>query len=135
MRIRAGRVLTRLAALAGAVALAATVGAAPASASADGFAYTEFYGKFDSYAGTAYFQAYGDKFILEDRYADGAGVFLWYLVAGSTAHTLYWGGGAGTSHTFNLEFAENKQVQFYVCLQDDGVIQTHTCSAVEYAVS
>ncbi|MFF0778262.1 MULTISPECIES: hypothetical protein [unclassified Streptomyces] len=106
---------------------AVVFGAQPASA-VSFKVYTQDYGKYVHGAGTENFRAYGDYIDLCDDDSDGAGVVgYWYVNSGSV-HSWYNGDGAGICLTQNHDFAETSEVHMRVCLRDNGVELSNTCS-------
>ncbi|GAA0522737.1 hypothetical protein Ade02nite_82230 [Paractinoplanes deccanensis] len=130
MRKTTRRLLSGLAATVTTVGLAATLGATPAQAQADGDAYTQSWiaKGYVAHAGYVYFTALGEKFTLFDSDADGAGISVQYYVNGAYREELYLGTGNGTDKTFDRSFAEGAAIRFRICLIDNGVIQDPTCA-------
>ncbi|MDV9175033.1 hypothetical protein R6V09_33590 [Streptomyces sp. W16] len=89
----------------------------------------------DSYvdwAGSMYFESYGDHFGVCDNKADGAGVIgYWKVGASGTKHPIYDGNGAGNCEYESHNVSETSYVYIYVCLRDNGVVIDDTCSAWE----
>jgi hypothetical protein len=128
LRTTIRRALAGLAATTAAITMATTLGATPALATDDSACTIGLLGFYDYCAGVASFEDYGEVFTLEDRYADGAGVLVQWYKNDVRQADLYWGGGAGTSKTFNRSAAEGTEIDFRVCVIDDGYLMTSTCS-------
>ncbi|WP_045743959.1 hypothetical protein [Actinoplanes rectilineatus] len=115
-----------------AIGLATALGATPAQAQSNVTAYSNARGGYTSQAAVTRFTAYGDKITLFDQAADGAGVHGdWFYtdVNGREYEQtdLYWGGGAGTSHTWDFDIPENVIVTVIACIRDNGDIIVVTC--------
>lgn len=121
------RIAAGLAATFTATALAISAGAAPAYAD-DAFFGTYPSGQWLDGAGFLWFYHYGDRIVLADEAADGAGVYGEWK-HGVTTGSMYLGTGANTYKEWNLEFPEDVWITLKVCLRDNGVIQQATCSS------
>ena len=113
--------------------LVTALGAAPAQAQTNLSAYSVAANGYASEAGVTRFTAYGDKITLFDQDVDGAGVHGdWYYEDENDEmypqNDLYWGGGGGTSHTWDFNIPEDVTVTVIVCLKDNGAIMLATCA-------
>jgi hypothetical protein len=111
-----------------AVAMAATaVVAIPAQAAADYWRFTKASGKYLDQAGSVQFVPDGEHFIIYDNATDGAGQRVEWRIQGVQQQAIEWHGGSGW-HDFNRSVAEGDEIEFRICLMDDGVIEYGTCS-------
>ncbi|WP_405862178.1 hypothetical protein OG407_27965 [Streptomyces sp. NBC_01515] len=89
-------------------------------------------GSYVDWAGSEWFQSYGDHFAVCDNWKDGAGVIgYWKVGASGTVHSFYDGDGANTCAYEDHNVSETSYVYIKVCLRDDGVVKTATCSGWE----
>ena len=106
--------------------------ASPASA-ARAEAETVAWGKYVDWAGSMYFESYGDHFGVCDNKADAAGAIgYWKVGSGGTEHPIYDGNGAGNCEYEDHNVSETSTVYIRVCIRDDGVVKWDTCSAWEH---
>ena len=115
-------------ACASAVALVSTVViASPAQAAESSWRLTKASGDYLAAAGSVEFQPDGEHFIIYDNASDGAGQRVEWRIQGVQQQAIEWHGGVGW-HDFNRSVAEGKEIEFRICLMDDGVIKYGTCS-------
>jgi hypothetical protein len=130
--------LKRLMSVSGAIVVGVLLAgslAAPAHAGTNFALHTTAVGSHETSAGSAYFEDNGDQLTLNDNQKDGAGVVLHWWFDYERQDDKYWGGGSGTGHTFSLNLAEGKSVQAIVCLRDNGVDVSGSCSVRAFATS
>jgi hypothetical protein len=111
-----------------AVVMVLTAGATPAHAGNSNFAYTRAGNGFEFGNGLGDFYDLTETWTLWDYAADGAGVIVQWKINDVSQPTLYNGNGLGSQKEFDFEIAEGAVISFRVCLRDNGVIQTATCS-------
>lgn len=129
MLLTVKRIAAALIAGGAAVTLATTAGATPAHAAKPlEFAIHNFAGNgFKSSSGYLWFYHYGEKLILADERADGAGVYG-ELLFNDEFRSFTNTNGNGTMKEWNLDFPEDQEIKFKVCLTDGGVVQRATCT-------
>ncbi|WP_327717939.1 hypothetical protein OG381_22805 [Streptomyces sp. NBC_00490] len=125
-----GKRLMSAAGTAGVLAATMLYVAAPASAAEYSYdVITYKYGDYPAAAGQEIFVTEGDNFQICDNSSDGAGVIgYWKLSSTGAVNSHYNGGGRNTCSTSNQDFAESATVYIKVCLRDDGVVVSNTCS-------
>jgi hypothetical protein len=109
-------------------AAASTVVADPAHA--DGPTYwrnTKASGRYLDMAGSVEFKPRGEHFIIHDNATDGAGQRVEWRIMGVQQQAIEWHGGSGW-HDFNRSVRDGDEIEFRICLMDDGVIKYGTCS-------
>ena len=109
-----------------AIVATATV-ASPAQAAVDYWRFTEASGQYLDKAGSVEFVPYGEHFIIHDNATDGAGQRVEWRIMGVQQQAIEWHGGSG-SHDFNRSVKDGDEIEFRICLMDDGVIKYSTCS-------
>lgn len=120
-------------AIAAVVAVVAT-GAVVSPARADDgtWAFTEASGRYLDKAGSVEFQPYGEHFVIHDNATDGAGQRVEWRIMGVQQQAIEWHGGSG-SHDFNRSITDGDELEFRICIMDDGVIKYGTCSLYHIA--
>ncbi|MFC7263832.1 hypothetical protein [Streptomyces lutosisoli] len=87
-------------------------------------------GSYVDWAGSMYFESYGDHFSVCDNWKDGAGVIgYWKVGASGDEHSIYDGNGFGECVYEDHNVSETSYVYIQVCLRDDGDVKETTCSA------
>jgi hypothetical protein len=114
-----------VAAMIGVVATGAV--ANTAQAAVDYWRFTEASGRYLDKAGSVEFVPAGEHFIIHDNATDGAGQRVEWRIMGVQQQAIEWHGGSG-SHDFNRSVDEGDEIEFRICLMDDGVIKYGTCS-------
>ena len=116
-----------LACAAAVATVATTAVASPAQAAVDYWRVTEASGNYLYAAGSVEFEPYGEHFIIHDNATDGAGQRVEWRIMGVQQQAIEWHGGSGW-HDFNRSVNEGDEIEFRICLMDDGVIKYGTCS-------
>ena len=117
--------------VASALTAALLYSASPASA-ARAEVFTSETSHYVYWAGSMYFESYGDHFGVCDNKADSAGVTgYWKVGSSGTSHPIYDGNGAGNCEYEDHNVSETSYVYIKVCISDNGVVQQDTCSAWE----
>jgi hypothetical protein len=73
-------------------------------------------------------------FDVYDNASDGAGQIVYWKIMGVSQTPMEYHGGVGWKR-FDKSIAEGKELEYKVCIMDNGVVKTGTCSLyrVDYA--
>ncbi|WP_250000352.1 hypothetical protein [Actinoplanes sp. M2I2] len=134
MRKFVHRLVTGALAAAAATGMALALGAAPAHAETNLTMVTRAGNGYAANGGGVFFNATGEIFTLYDQRSDGAGVNVSYYYRTPDniwiyPADLYYGGGAGSSKSFNKSIVDGSSVYIELCLIDSGDIKEATCTS------
>jgi hypothetical protein len=78
---------------------------------------------------TADFSAYGDVFHVEDKAKDGRGAYVHWSnpASGRSGNCDDINGSGNGPTTCNYNFPENTQINWHLCVKDNGGSQTKKC--------